>query len=287
MSPDPPLPSTPGSAEITRKAKSNLAAAFACLPADRRKDIVTLYAFCRQVDDIADHPHLPPAEKASRLALWKKAVAGDGSPAGPLGTELADVRDRRKIDPNILTEIISAMEMDITPIRYQTFDDLLQYCYRAASAVGLASIEIFGYQNPACRQFAVNLGYALQLTNILRDIGQDLDAGRIYLPVEDCQRFGYHDDDFLARRDDDRFQSLVRYQADRIRNFHALADQCLPREDRKNMRAARVMSQVYREILDKMERGGFHVFHTRYRLTKPRLLYIIASHWIRAKLHLP
>ena len=197
------------SAEITKRARSNLAIAFACLPKDRRADATTLYAFCRCVDDIADDEQLSREEKTDRLAAWREAVRGDGSAVGSLGVELAEVRDRRKIDPEDLTEIIAGMEMDIDPQRYDTFEDLKRYCYRAASAVGLASIPVFGYQNSSCKQFAINLGYALQLTNIIRDVGQDLEIGRIYLPKEDCDRFGYADSDFEARVNDHRFQSLI------------------------------------------------------------------------------
>jgi phytoene synthase len=158
--------------------------------------------------------------------------------------------------------------MDLSIKRYQTFDELRVYCYRVASAVGLVSIEIFGYRNSACKQYAIQLGLALQMTNIIRDVGKDLHAGRIYLPLEDLARFNYSEKELQNRQHDDRFVRLMQFEAARAREFFARAAETLPAEDRKSMVAAEIMASIYRGLLRRMELDKFHVFEKEYSLNK-------------------
>jgi phytoene synthase len=168
----------------------------------------------------------------------------------------------------MLDEIIDGVEMDLGQVRYETFDDLRLYCYRVASAVGLVSIEIFGYRNAACRDYAIQLGLALQVTNIIRDVGKDLANGRIYLPRQDLARFGYSEGDLQARRHNDAFVSLMEFEATRAEEFFSAAAGLLPREDRRSMVAAEIMASIYHALLRRMKADRFRVFDKEYRLSK-------------------
>jgi phytoene synthase len=181
------------------------------------------------------------------------------------------------VQPTLFGEILDGVEMDLEPRRYETFEELQAYCHRVASAVGLVSIEIFGYRNDACKQYAVDLGMALQLTNILRDIREDWEnGGRVYLPTEDLVRFQYSDDDLNARAHDDRFLRLMNFEADRATSFYNKAAAILPPEDRRSMTPARIMAEVYGRILRKMRAEGFRVFDKRYRLGAFRKAAIVS-----------
>jgi len=171
--------------EITRASKSNLALAFISLSGKRRRDITTFYAFCRVIDDIADDPARDPASKRRELASWRCWLRDESADEAALATSVRRLMSEYPITPEMLEEIITGVEMDVDVRRYATFEELRVYCYRVASAVGLVSIEIFGYKNPQCRDYAAQLGQALQMTNIIRDIATDLNADRIYLPAED------------------------------------------------------------------------------------------------------
>lgn len=256
-------------AKITRQSKSNLALAFVSLGRDRKRDITVFYAFCRVVDDIADSPELPAAEKQGRLKAWRQmlrtAVPGEPSLAG----DMRRVMQKYSLSPDMAAEIIAGVEMDLSISRYPTFEALRVYCYRVASAVGLVSIEIFGYRNAACKEYAVELGLALQMTNIIRDVGKDLQNGRIYLPLEDLSRFNYSEAELQDRQYNERFVRLMEFEAARARQFFQSAAQLLPREDRRSMVAAEIMGSVYRGLLRKMELDRFRVFEKEYRLSKP------------------
>jgi phytoene synthase len=258
---------TKSAAAITKASKSNLALAFVTLPPERRSDITTFYAFCRLVDDIADDPTLETAEKRRRIGLWRESI-GDtfaGEPA--LAPAIRELIRKYMIQPAHFGEILDGVEMDLEPRRYETFEDLNAYCYRVASAVGLVSIEIFGYRNDGCKQYAVALGTALQLTNILRDVREDWDNGeRIYLPMEDLTRFQYTPENLAAHVHDDRFLRLMNFEADRALTYYKKAVSLLPPEDRRSMTPARIMAEVYGRILRKMRAQNFRVFDRRYRL---------------------
>jgi phytoene synthase len=254
--------------KITSQSKSNLALAFISLGRERKQDINIFYAFCRVVDDIADSSELNVAEKRQRLTAWREMLrsAIPGEPA--LAHEVRCLIDKYSLSIEMLDEIISGVEMDLSISRYATFEELRVYCYRVASVVGLVSIEIFGYRNPGCKEYAIQLGLALQITNIIRDVGKDLRNGRIYLPQEDLARFKYSETELEDRQYNERFVRLMGFEADRARQFFAGSAASLPREDRRSMIAAEIMGSVYRGLLRRMELDKFHVFEKQYRLSK-------------------
>lgn len=255
-------------AHITRQSKSNLALAFVSLGRERRRDMTVFYAFCRVVDDIADATDAAAGEKQKRLNEWRGWVRQALPEEPPLAADIRALMQKYSLAPEMFDEIIAGMEMDLSKTRYATFAELRVYCYRVASAVGLISIEIFGYRNPACKDYAVALGLALQTTNIIRDVNKDLQSGRIYLPQEDLARFDYSERELQERCYDDRFVRLLQFEAARAHEFFAQAAALLPPEDRKSMIAAEIMGSVYRALLRRMERDRFRVFEKEYRLSK-------------------
>jgi len=267
----------PSAAAITKASKSNLALAFIALPREKREAMTTFYAFCRVIDDIADEPGPSVAEKQRRLDLWKEALHQPTEGEPPLAAPVRQLIERYRLRENWLIEIIRGCEMDLQPVRYATFEDLRLYCYRVASVVGLVSIEIFGYRNAATRRYAVELGYALQLTNIVRDVARDLaNEGRVYLPLEDLDRFGLSPETLAGAKGTDAFRSLMAFEAERAQAFYARAVAELAREDRRSMAAAEIMRRVYHRLLRRMEGDGFRVFDRDYRLSKWEKLAIIA-----------
>jgi phytoene synthase len=189
---------------------------------------------------------------------------------------------RYNIPRDYFREIIAGVAMDIEPAQYRTFEDLRLYCHRVASVVGLASIEIFGYHSPACKQYAANLGLALQLTNILRDVAQDFaNGGRIYLPLEEMERFEVSPEDLAAGRYNHQFVMLMEFEAARAVSFYEKAAAGLPAGDRRSMSAAEIMRKVYRRLLQKMQRDRFRVFEKRYSLSRVEKLCAIASVLLR------
>jgi phytoene synthase len=255
-------------AKITRASKSNLALAFVSLGRERRRDITTFYAFCRVIDDIADDVDLAVDEKRRRLTEWREWLRAPKPNESPFAGDVRGLMKKYAITPEMLEEIIVGVEMDLTIQRYQTFGELRVYCYRVASAVGLVSIEIFGYRNPACRDYAIQLGLALQTTNIIRDVGKDLQAGRIYLPLEDLTRFNYSEKELQDRQYNDQFVRLMQFEAGQARQFFSRAAEALPQEDRRSMVAAEIMASIYRGLLRRMELDKFRVFEREYRLHK-------------------
>lgn len=230
--------------------------------------MTVFYAFCRVIDDVADSVELSAVEKRVRLAKWRQLLRA-GSPNEPsLAGDMRRLIDKYSLPHGMLEEIIDGVEMDLSILRYPTFDELRIYCYRVASAVGLVSIEIFGYRNPRCKQYAVELGMALQMTNIIRDVGKDLQNGRIYLPQEDLARFHYSETELAQRQYNERFVRLMQFQAGRAHQFFANAAEALPAEDRRAMAPAEIMGSVYRGLLRRIELDKFRVFEKEYRLSK-------------------
>ena len=273
----------PDAAQITRASKSNLALAFIALPRERRADISVFYAFCRIVDDIADEPG-DPREKQSALDGWKRAVAEklDGEPA--LADAVRALIAKYSLPVAHFREIIAGVEMDLHGAAYATWEDLRVYCHRVASVVGLVSIEIFGCRDPRSREYAEQLGLALQLTNILRDVGQDLaNEGRIYLPAEDLARFQITPADLAAHRRDERFLELMDFEAARARAFFDKARKALPSGDRRALVAAEIMAAIYSRLLEKMQRDRFRVFDRRYSLPRWKKLALILRTIIRTR----
>lgn len=273
------------SRSITTKSRSNLALAFILLPKARRDGMTALYAFCREVDDVADEESRPVEERRAGLAAWRADIAracGGERPQFAVNRELQPVIAAYKLPFALFDELIRGVEMDLDIHRYETLDDLERYCYRVASVVGLLSIEIFGYQNPACRPYADALGKALQLTNILRDVRTDAERGRIYLPREEMARFGVTEEEILRFEYTDRFRQLAVSLAGRARHFYQLAGRTLPAEDRRSMAAAELMGSVYWRLLRKLEAKQFDVFGPHpTKLNKAQKLLLIARTWYR------
>jgi phytoene synthase len=274
-------------ATITRQSKSNLALAFVSLGRERKRDITVFYAFCRVIDDIADSSQLSAVEKRVRLAKWRQMLHTAAQDEPLLARDVRQLIAKYSLPLNMLEEIIAGVEMDLSTLRYPTFDALRVYCYRVASAVGLVSIEIFGYHNPRCKQYAVELGLALQMTNIIRDVGKDLQSGRIYLPQEDLARFHYSETELAQRHYDERFVQLMEFQARRARQFFADAAAALPAEDRRAMAPAEIMGSVYRGLLRRIELDKFRVFEKEYRLSKIEKAARIAAQLFKSFLNPP
>lgn len=264
--------------EIARRAKSNLAFALSTLPRQRKEDMMTFYAFCRVIDDIADEPVDTVAERQRALDGWKQGILHGFENPDDLQAEVAELPKTYPIDPTLLAEIVNGVASDLVTTRYRTYEDLLAYCYKVACVVGLVSIEIFGYKNPACKEYAVALGYALQLTNIIRDVAEDARNGRIYLPQEDLERFGVAEVDLLEGRHTSEFEALMQFEHDRARAFFTQAASLLPKEDRRHMLAAEMMGQMYGEILEKIRQRRFHVFGPRIGLSKLRKIAILGAY---------
>jgi 15-cis-phytoene synthase len=276
---------TQESQTITRKSASNLALAFVLLPKARREAMSALYAFCREVDDVADDESVPSEKRRASLAAWREDVrrACDGrAPEFAVNRELQPVIVRFRLPFAHFDELIRGVEMDLDIKRYHTYDDLEQYCFRVASVVGLLSVEIFGYQNPACRDYAIYLGKALQLTNILRDVRTDAERGRIYLPLCELERCRVDPGEILRGVWSERFEQAAESTALQARKFYSLARQTLPGADRRSMAAAELMGSVYWRLLRKLERRRFQVFGPRpTRLGKGQKTFLIFRTWCR------
>jgi phytoene synthase len=267
--------------QITRRAKSNLAFALRILPHDRRDDAVVFYAFCRTLDDLADAPGIPTDERAVSLDAWQHGLEHGFANPTELQCGIVALRERLAIPNELLIAIIEGCRMDLEPRRFQTWDDLSDYIWKVACAVGLVSIRIFGCTDPDAERYAEALGRALQLTNILRDIREDFEnGGRIYLPQEDLARFGYTEDDLAAGSRNERFLALMNYEAERAEAYFHQAEALLPAADRRALAPARIMAGIYQELLLQMRRDGFRVFEKRYRISGPRKLWILAKHGI-------
>lgn len=270
---------------ITRKSASNLALAFCLLPKQKRDAMSALYAFCREVDDAADDESIPAEQRRARLAEWRADISRackNESPRIETNHELQPVINQFKLPFELFDDLIRGVEMDLDIRRYETFEELEKYCYRVASVVGLLSIEIFGYKNQACRDYAVYLGKALQLTNILRDVRTDAERGRIYLPLTELERFKVSPEEILRFEYSDRFRGLAESIAARAKEFYRLARKTLPVEDRRAMVAAELMGSVYWRLLCKLERRQFNVLGpTPTRLGKGQKILLILRSWCR------
>jgi phytoene synthase len=270
---------------ITRKSASNLALAFVLLPKPRREAMSALYAFCREVDDVADDESIPVETRREQLASWRadaRRACGSEIPQLPVNRELQPVIQRYRLPFEHFDELIRGLEMDLDTKRYSTYEGLELYCYRVASVVGLLSIEIFGYRDPACRDYAVYLGKALQFTNILRDVRTDAERGRIYLPLSELERCSVREEEVLRFEYSTRFRDLAAAVAGRARHFYQLARETLPADDRRAMMAAELMGAVYWRLLGKLERRHFNVFGPEpTRLNKGQKLLLVLRTWYR------
>ncbi len=256
---------------------------FLFLPPPRRRAITALYAFCREVDDVVDEVRETDVARA-KLAWWRTEVANlfAGHPQHPVTRALAPFTAAYGLDAARLNEIIDGMEMDLTRHRYADFESLRLYCHRAAGVVGQLSASIFGYRNASTLDYAENLGLAFQLTNIIRDVGEDARRGRVYLPADELARHGLAAEDILQRRDGPAFRQLMALQADRAVAHYERAFAALAPEDRRDQRAGLIMAAIYRTLLDEIRRDGFPVLDRRIALTPLRKLWIAWKTWVAA-----
>jgi phytoene synthase len=270
---------------ITRKNASNLALAFVVLPRAKRDAMSALYAFCREVDDVADEESTPVETRRARLGEWRADVrlaCENQLPQFPVNRELQPVIRQFNLRFDLFDDLLKGCEMDLVKNRYEDFEALEKYCYHVASIVGLLSIEIFGYKNPATRNYAVCLGKALQLTNILRDVRTDAERGRIYLPLSELKKFNVTEGEILKGQYSERYHKLAASIAARARDFYRLARETLPAEDRRSMVAAELMGSVYWRLLQKLEANRFNVFGAQpFKLSKPHKLALIFQSWLR------
>ena len=270
---------------ITRKSASNLALAFILLPRPKRDAMSALYAFCREVDDVADDETVQIEKRRFLLSEWRadvKRACENQPPQFAVNREFQPVIKQFHLPFELFDDLIKGCEMDLDIKRYENFEALETYCYHVASVVGLLSIEIFGYKNPACRDYAIYLGKALQLTNILRDVKTDAARGRIYLPRSELKKFKVAEDEILNSKYSDRYFSLASSIAGRAKQFYQLAQKTLPPEDRHSMVAAELMGSVYWQLLQKLERGSFDVFGPQpLKLSRPHKLALIFTSWLR------
>jgi len=255
--------------------------AFLFLPRERRRAITALYAFCREVDDVVDEC-TDPQLAATKLAWWRTEVARlyARQPEHPVTRALAPAIEPFAIHAEHLNEIIAGVEMDLTQTRYTDFAALERYCYRVASVVGLIAAGIFGYRDSRTLEYARLLGLAFQLTNIIRDVGEDARRNRIYLPMDELKTHGVTPADILAARESDAFFALMRAQAARARDTYARALDALPATDRRAQRPGLIMAAIYRTLLDEIERDGFKVLSQRTSLTPLRKFWIACRTWL-------
>ena len=262
---------------------------FLVLPPEQRNAIVAVWDFCRAVDDAADEAKGDEAERA--VACWRGELArcyDGGAPETPQGRALQPLISRFHLPRPAFDALIEGVEMDLHPRRYETFSDLYEYCIRVASAVGLLCVEIFGCTDSGSRQYAIELGVALQLTNILRDVPGDFARGRVYIPQEDFARFGCAESDLadeIAHAGggvrSEAVRRLLAFQAARARDYYARADAALPRDDARRLVAARIMGSIYRGILTRIERARYDVFSAVIRVPRPVRALIAATVWAR------
>ncbi|MFZ0248043.1 presqualene diphosphate synthase HpnD [Candidatus Binatus sp.] len=266
-------------AQITRRSRSSFYYAFILLPPQRRRALHAVYAFCRFIDDIADDESI--REPALLLRRWREELERvyEGVPTRALSRALADSARRFTIPRDLFEEIIAGVEMDLSRKRYQTFEALRPYCYRVASALGLICIEIFGYRNPSAKLYAENLGLALQLTNIIRDVGEDAARGRIYLPLEDLARFDVSEDEILGGVYSPNFVSLMGFEAKRAQELYAKAQSALAPEDRATLLAAEAMRLIYAALLERIIKSNYRVLDRRQSLSAPHKLYLVGRAW--------
>jgi phytoene synthase len=255
--------------------------AFLFLTAERRRAITALYAFCREVDDAVDDA-AEMQVAAAKLAWWRAELAGlyAGNPQHPVTRALAPFKEKFSIKAERLNEIIDGMEMDLTQTRYLDWPGLERYCYLVAGVVGVLAAGIFGYRNPRTLDYARDLGIAFQLTNVIRDVGEDARKNRIYLPMEDLKRFNVPASDILQPRESAEFKALMAFQAARARSQYDKAMQALPPEDRRAQRSGLIMAAIYRALLEEIEDEGFRVLVHRTSLTPLRKFYIAWKTWI-------
>ncbi len=279
---------------LTKASRSNFSYAFRFLPKPKRQALYAIYAFCRVTDDLVDETASLPSGLAGertripleQLKAWRAELDAcfRGEATHPITRRLADVIQTYRIPQSYFEELLNGVEMDLVKTRYTTFAELEQYCYRVAGVVGLICIEIFGYSQPGTRRYAELLGTAFQLTNILRDVDQDLGRNRLYLPQADLERFGCGESDLFARRMNPPLRELLRFEAERAGSYYARAAEALPRQDRRAMLPGAIMAAIYRRILERIQAADYDVFAHHVRLSNGERLLLALGCWLRHRL---
>jgi phytoene synthase len=266
----------------TVQSGSSFYYSFLFLPPERRRAITALYAFCREVDDTVDEATDGSVARI-KLAWWRTEVSKmySGTPTHPVMLALQQHIATYKLEEKHLLAIVDGMEMDLDQSRYLDYPGLQRYCWHVAGVVGILSASIFGYTNPQTLAYAEKLGLAFQLTNIIRDVGDDARKGRIYLPVNELQQFGVTANDLLKLQHTDKFEALMRFQAERAQAIYDEALALLPKEDRRAQRPGLMMAAIYRTLLDEIQRDGFHVLNQRISLTPLRKLWLAWKTYVR------
>jgi len=270
--------------QITMESKSSFLYSFFLLPKDKRQAIYTLYAFCRQTDDIAD-TNEPTEKRWNQLNSWEKDLKHCfTSRAGNYFDSVRLVSERFKIPFEYFLELIAGVRMDLNDLDYRSFDDLKLYCYRVASVVGLMCIQIFGYRDPVIKQYAENLGIALQLTNIMRDVGTDAKLGRIYIPEEELKNFNVARSDLFENRYSQNFEDLMKFQSERAHQYYDLANNCLPESEQRNMLVSEIMKNIYFHLLTKIDDSQYRVLDNIIKVSKPTKIWLTMKTVSRIKL---
>ncbi len=264
---------------VARQSGSNFYYSFFALPKEKREAITAVYAFCREVDDAVDAPG--QANPAAEVEKWKQEIARtyEGRPTLPLTRSLAHAIERFDLSRVYFDGVLQGVSMDLGRSRYATFEELSTYCYHVAGEVGLLCMEIFGYRSERLKSYAIKLGTAFQLTNILRDVGTDADRGRLYLPGEDLRRFGAEEADVLNKRLTPNLRRLLAFEARRARGFYREASELPTQEERPALRAAEIMRAVYENILERLERKNYDVFAGRIRVPAPLKIWLALKTW--------
>ena len=270
---------------ITQREAKNFYYAFITLPRKKRRAIYAAYAFCRLCDDATDND-IPTDEKLRLLEELRRrlSMAYEGRPDGPVFTALSHAASTYDIPEEYLQEVVSGVETDLTKTRYRDFGELRTYCYQVASVVGLICIQIFGYSHPRAKEYAIDLGMAMQLTNILRDIKEDLERDRIYLPLDDLRDFGYSAGELKAEEFNRNFRELMGFEAQRARQYFDSGFKLLPFLSFRSRGCPAVLGQIYSHILDRIEARDFNVFYGRVSLSKREKYMVTAQTWIMSLL---
>jgi len=270
---------------ITQSSRTNFYYSFSLLPRQTREAIHTVYAFCRYTDDIVDEGN-DRRRQVILLRKWRRELgrAIDGKSSFAVLNQLGATAHRFNIPVEHFYDLIRGMELDLTKKRYETFGELREYCELVASSVGLMCRQIFGYRNESTREYAIHLGIALQLTNILRDVKEDAKKGRIYIPREDLRRFGYSEDDLLNFRYTPEFVNLMRFECNRAIHYFDIARDALRDEDKRFFFAARIMWSIYAHILRRIERSNYNVFERRVSISKLLKVLITFRYWLSHQL---
>ena len=270
---------------ITRREAKNFYYAFLTLPARRRRAIYVAYSFCRYCDDAVDAER-SDAEKLRMLAELRDKLnrCYQGQADEPLFLGLADVARQYDIPQEYFREVLAGVESDLVKNRYQNFEELSRYCYQVASVVGLICLQIFGYKDARARQYAIDLGLAMQLTNIARDVKEDLTFDRIYLPQDELARFGYSEEELLAGTCNDAFVNLMRFQARRARDYFRSGFQLLPYLSPRSRACPAALGLIYSKVLDRIEDANYNVLDRRVSLSTAEKLQVMAHSWLTSML---